>query len=309
MIQSAMMFALGFFVSGLLWVAFSVALVRRTRGMTERRILARVATRRAEFEAERDELRARHAVQMHRLEREVSRVLDLATAHRLEADIKERDLGSVKAELTARLEDLQDLEQALEEHRDLVQDLERRHAEATSALRATQHTLGLETKRRLQPDAGAAGIRHGGGHDERFMPSHVDAYQAAARFEREDAGTIRVGRPSEALAVDAAEPPHGSSVVPLPTRLRASPSEAANPAAEPEGEPGRNLRRIAGEAHGDFETNVWRAPAVGEPRLPLATSPDGKAGLATPDRESENRIHEAVDEMRSLKRAASQAGE
>ena len=92
MIQSAMMFALGVFVSGLVWLAFSVALVRRARRLTERRLLAGIAMRRAEFETERDELRARHAVQMHRLEREVSRVLDMATAHRLEADLKERDL-------------------------------------------------------------------------------------------------------------------------------------------------------------------------------------------------------------------------
>ena len=155
MIQSAMMFALGFFVSGLFWLAFSVALVRRTRRITERRIVAKVAIRRAEFEAERDELRARHAVQMHRLEREVSRVLDLATAHRLDADIKERDLGSAKAELAARLEDLQDLEQSLIVHRDLVQDLERRNAEARTALRATQHALQTETRRRLAAEAAA----------------------------------------------------------------------------------------------------------------------------------------------------------
>ena len=90
MIQSAMIFALGFFVSGLVWLAFSVALVRRTRRLTERRLLAGIAMRRAEFESERDELRARHAVQMHRLEREVSHVLDMATAYRLEADLKER---------------------------------------------------------------------------------------------------------------------------------------------------------------------------------------------------------------------------
>ena len=67
MILSAMMFALGIFVSGLLWLGLSVALVRRAERLTERRVLAGIATRRAEFEAERDELRARHAVEMHRL--------------------------------------------------------------------------------------------------------------------------------------------------------------------------------------------------------------------------------------------------
>src|SRR5688500_19660151 len=102
MIHSAMMFALGFFVSGLAWLAQSVALVRRARRLTERRLLASLSTRRAEFETERDELRARHAVQMYRLEREVSRILDMATAHRLEADVVEHDLVSLKAELAVR---------------------------------------------------------------------------------------------------------------------------------------------------------------------------------------------------------------
>ena len=113
MIQSAMMFALGVFVSGLVWLAFSVAFVRRARRITERRLLAGIATRRAEFERERDELRARHAVQMHRLEREVSRVLDMATAYRLEADLKERDLMSARAELDAEREDFSDIETRL----------------------------------------------------------------------------------------------------------------------------------------------------------------------------------------------------
>ena len=148
MIQSAMMFALGVFVSGLVWLAFSVALVRRARRLTERRLLAGIAMRRAEFETERDELRARHAVQMYRLEREVSRVLDKATAHRLDADLKERDLVNARAELVADEEDFVDIEQRLDGERELVQDLERRHAEAGAALRSAQHALKLEAKRR-----------------------------------------------------------------------------------------------------------------------------------------------------------------
>ena len=123
MIQSAMIFALGVFVSGLAWLAFSVALVRRARRLTERKLLAGIAVRRAEFETERDELRARHAVQMYRLEREVSRVLDMATAHRLEADLKERDLVNARAELVADEEDFVDIERRLSAERELIQDL------------------------------------------------------------------------------------------------------------------------------------------------------------------------------------------
>ena len=152
MIQSAMIFALGVFVSGLVWLAFSVALVRRARRLTERRLLAGIAVRRAEFETERDELRARHAVQMHRLEREVSRVLDMATAHRLEADLKERDLVNARAELVADEEDFVDIERRLSAEREMIQDLERRHAEVGAALRSAQHALKLEAKRRASAE-------------------------------------------------------------------------------------------------------------------------------------------------------------
>jgi hypothetical protein len=299
MIQSAMMFALGFFVSGLLWLAFSVALVRRTRRITERRILAGVATRRAEFEAERDELRARHAVQMHRLEREVSRVLDLATAHRLEADIKERDLGSVKAELVARLEDLQDVEQSLIVHRDLVQDLERRNAEARAALRATQHALQVETRRRLAAEAAAVGmhiqpvpeIGDSELDDVALIPS-VPEPEAIAPFRGQEA--------SYAPANDA-DDTHGASIVPLRTRSPPPDTAAAIPAAA--------TGRLAGEAHADFERNIWRAPAVGEARLPIATASKAKDRDHQPQGGSEDRVLEAVQEIRELKRTATQAGE
>jgi hypothetical protein len=289
MIQSAMMFALGFFVSGLLWLAFSVALVRRTRRITERRIVAKVAIRRAEFEAERDELRARHAVQMHRLEREVSRVLDLATAHRLDADIKERDLGSAKAELAARLEDLQDLEQSLIVHRDLVQDLERRNAEARTALRATQHALQTETRRRLAAEAAAVGIRlePATGTAETHLGS---AIEPSLPVELDDVTPLRTPAPTDAMLADGADG-HRASVVPLRTR-----GSSGDSMLLPAGmsEPVRDMRRLAGEAHADFEKNVWRAPAVGE----------------NPDRQGPgDQVLDAVEEIRGLKRTATQAGE
>ena len=55
MIQAAMMFALGFSVCGLIALALYSALSRRTRRLAEARVKRRFATKRQEFETERDD--------------------------------------------------------------------------------------------------------------------------------------------------------------------------------------------------------------------------------------------------------------
>jgi len=334
-----MMFALGFFVSGLLWLAFAVALVRRARRLTERKILAGVATRRAEFDSERDELRARHAIQMHRLEREVSRVLDQATAHRLEADLKDRDIYAARAELAAREEDLQDYESRLGKERETIQDLERRHAEAGAALRSTQHALKLEGKRRAIAEEGL---------DEATMLADQRRLALSALRLENDGLRVRLGEPPgtpmpieleserpRRIATIVEEEPlelaHGASVVQLPTRTKGhaaldSPEKSVAVIAEV----ARDMQRLAGEVEGQFASGVWHAPASAEPHLPVASAPgdanigelvalrlttppsaaDGKnKGKPEAEDGAETRFFEALAEIRALKRAANQAGE
>jgi hypothetical protein len=334
MIQSAMMFALGFFVSGLAWLALSVALVRRARRLTERRLLASISTRRAEFETERDELRARHAVQMYRLEREVSRVLDMATAHRLEADVKEHDLVSLKAELAGREDDLQEMQARLAAERETTQSLERRHAEAGSALRSVQHTLQLEIKRRMAAEEVLDAV---GGATERIRHAKADARgveDLSADEVIHDYDNVKLARvlPTADAPIETAEAANGGSVVPMPTRTRAVPAEtppeiaASATAAAP-------VSLLAGEAHGDLGTAIWRAPAITSGPMPPATTPEpavpGEPSVAelvarriappadappgdgprdgSPN--SEARFFDALAEIRALRRAARQAGE
>jgi hypothetical protein len=349
MIQSAMMFALGVFVSGLVWLAFSVALVRRARRITERRLLAGIATRRAEFDTERDELRARHAVQMHRLEREVSRVLDMATAYRLEADLKERDLMIARAELEAQREDFADIETRLTGGHDIIQDLERRAAEAGSALRAAQHQLKLETKRRASAEEALdeASVL---ADQRRVALTALRAENNALRARLgEEAGAplpFELGLPKLPRAViamddaedagepaeQAAQPEMGGSVVPLPTRNRALPMQTPEQSAATVAEAARDLQRIADEVENDGSIGeaAESVPAAQLPRLPEATVPgvanigefvalrmatsSGEAnGEAKPEEpvseKAESQFFEALAEIRALKRAASQAGE
>jgi len=303
MIQSAMLFALGFFVSGLIWLALSTALVRRARRLTERRLLASLSTRRAEFEAERDELRARHAVQMHRLERQVSRVLDQATAHRLEADLKERDLLAAQADLQARDEDFEEFQENLARQNEALQDLERRHAEAGTALRATQHALKMEHGRRSALEA-ALDQAEMQAEQQRLQLNALSAENAMLRAaeasqapgERDGARVARIGAPGEMVeAVSdgngqrggaSAGGQHGGSVVALPTRPRAAPEAPPDPVDALIADAARDLQRLEGEAHGGFGEAAWRAPAnvVGTSAAPtpppaIAAEPGTIAGL------------------------------
>ena len=340
MIQSAMIFALGAFASGLVWLAFSVALVRRTRRLTERQLLASIATRRAEFESERDELRARHAVQMHRLEREVSRVLDMATAHRLEADLKERDLINLRAELTARDDAVEDTQNRLADERDLIQDLERRHAEAGSALRSAQHQLNLEQRRRAI--AQAALDEANALSDQRrlaliAMREENDALRARlgespgapTPLELEDTRLPRAAMPDLPPVSAEMEVARSASVVVLPTRARQLAAESPERSAIVVAEAARDLQRLAGEEQGEsVNGGVRRSPAEPEPRMPAATLPGGanvgelvalrmaskpsdSVPIQEPDIEenAETRFFEALAEIRALKRSANQAGE
>src|SRR5688500_10463226 len=275
MIQSAMMLALGVFLSGLLWLGLTVALVRRARTLTQRRLLAGISVRRAEFEVERDELKARHAVEMHRLEREVSRILDMATAHRFEADVKDRDLRSLKAEFDERMDELAEAEERLAEERDRAQDLERRAAEAGAELRATQHALKLEGRRRAIAEEAldeAAILADKRKIEIMALRAENDALRAAAGlvqpFAPDEARLPRVllaPEPEEEPIV-VPEPALGASVVPLPTRGRLLAGASAEQSAALVAEATRDLQRLAGEAHADLASDVWHAPASAEPR-------------------------------------------
>jgi putative ubiquitin-RnfH superfamily antitoxin RatB of RatAB toxin-antitoxin module len=142
-----MMLVLGFSLGALVWLGLTVVLVRRAGVLAEHRLRAGISVRTAEVQSERDELRARHAVEMHRLERELSRVFAVATAHRFQADVKDRDLRSLKAELSKRIVELAGAEQRLVEQGNYVQDLERGAAEAGAELQAAQQALKLESRR------------------------------------------------------------------------------------------------------------------------------------------------------------------
>ena len=149
MIESVMFIALGMFASGLVALAILRALVRRTRRVTEKNLRAGLAIRRGEFQIERDELRARHAVTVRQLERESGAIRDSATAHRLEANLKDQENADLRADLNAHEIEVEELTERLQAVHDKLLQSERKLAESGSALRTAHHALESEAGRRV----------------------------------------------------------------------------------------------------------------------------------------------------------------
>lgn len=296
MIQSAMVFALGFLVCGLLALLFSVALVRRTRRLAEKRLLARISTRRAEFETERDELRARHAVQMHRLEGQVSNILDMATAHRLEADIKERDIVGLRSEIAAHAVEMDELNERLIGQRDAMQELERRHAEAGAVLRATQHTLNLESRRRAAAEELLSDIElPEQKRDARIAALRSEIEQLKATVAHLQSFYSHLDLPGTIAEEGAGipQPPPTAEVVPLPTRVRTPPDPAQR--IEPLTLPDAPALDVA--IPGFERQREW-------------PEEDGAEVEAEPARANpEDRFVEALKQIRALRNGSRQAGE
>jgi chromosome segregation ATPase len=293
MIEWAMLFALGAFASGLLALAVGAIVVRRTRRVTERQVRARLADRRAEFNVERDEERVRFAVETRRLEREAATLRDQATANRLDADIKEQELFNLRADLNDREIEAQDLSERLTESQGILFDTERKLAETGAALRAAQHELNAEMRRRasvehaLQETTGLA--------DERRLEivalraENEDLRSSLERLRERlaELGDLRwatepivqlrhfmlpaeeAARPEdaevEAVATDAAT---DGRVVPLRPYLppeSADWGQAALDRQSPETESieriAAEIHRIANEAEADLR-RVWRVPPV-----------------------------------------------
>jgi hypothetical protein len=272
---------------------------------------------------------------MHRLEREVSRVLDMATAHRLEADLKERDLVNARAELVADEEDFVDIERRLAAERQIIQDLERRHAETGAALRAAQHALKLEAKRRASAeealdeatvlaDQRKLALMALRSENDTLRARLGEAASAPVPFELEDAKLPRAVTVSAVIEDEPEEvdlPHTGGSVVPLHTRPRQPAVDSPDQSDAVVAEATRDLRRIAVEAKTDGKDLRPRMPAAAAPgagnvgelvalRMVTGTeSSDGKPKVEEQQDNPERRFFAALAEIRALKRAANQAGE
>ena len=302
MIESVMFFALGVFASGLVALAILRPLVRRTRRVTEKNLRASLATRRVEFQAERDELKARHAVTVRRLEREGGTFRDMATAHRLEADLKDQENADLRADLNARETEVDELTERLQAVQNTLLQAERKLAESGTALRTAHHALESEAGRRADLHDRLAEITQlaeqrrleiiGLRAEMARLRSRM-GYAAVSALSADGIASadlrwsdIAILRPSGAASAPADPPadaliPGGGPVSPILERTASIinlPEPARTPietlAEAPEAENIRKIaseiHRIAGEAAADLERGVWRAmahpPAANAPK-------------------------------------------
>ena len=343
MIQSAMMFALGIFVSGLLWLALSVALVRRARRLTERRLLASIATRRAEFETERDELRARHAVR----DAPAGARGQPRPRHGHRAPPRSRRQGARPGQPPRRAarparKTSHDMQQRLADERDT------RAGPGAAARRGRSGAPGGAARLKLETQAARhrrGGARRGdaswptsGGIELSALRAQNEALRAALGERLPERRAARRCRrraiPQRRQAAGARSRPHRASGGAASCRCRCAAASAGRRTRRAVGRARRPSRRATfsaspAKAMATSADGVWRAPAHAEPRMPAASSL-GRAGrrrararrgngAAAPAAASrggrrqrtmpETRFFEALAEIRALKRAASQAGE
>ncbi|SEP61070.1 hypothetical protein SAMN05216548_10183 [Faunimonas pinastri] len=285
MIQSAMMFALGAFVCGLLALGLGVAFARRARRLTERRLLAAFASRRSEFAVERDEMRVRHAVQIRRMEQEIDRLLEWASGQRSRSETRASDAFALRAELSERDRTIRQLQDSLGGTEERLKHAETRLGETREALRKA------ETRLRSLPARHAAPLQQPTSEEQ---PVKAEAELAASARSSRAHGAARMSAFTDPASAFSPTAPNEIRISDVPAAASMAPQQGGLavefPSSRSDTESPENgtavihriaeeLRRISGEAEGTFGRRIWRAPATpaqGE------TVPEAAAGPVPP---------------------------
>ncbi|GAB4068218.1 hypothetical protein KHC28_23715 [Ancylobacter sonchi] len=163
MIEAVMYAAIGFLTATLLALLILPAVWRRAVRLTRRRVENAIPVTLAEIQADKDQLRAVHAVEIRRLEREVDRLYARTAGQWEQLVAQDGELlarAGALADVTARLEALQARESELAAHDSrLAADLSERAAQLdeTRAVLDTTQTALAATRRTLDDTASRAG--------------------------------------------------------------------------------------------------------------------------------------------------------
>jgi chromosome segregation ATPase len=144
-IQSAMLITLGFLAASLLALLFAPLFWRRAVRLTTRRMKEAMPLTEAEIQADKDRLRAEHAVRVHRLESQAEQVQMAMARQKIDLSRRDSDINV----LQGALERLQsELEEALNARRVLEQTVserlprvERRLGEARKLVSSRDHEI------------------------------------------------------------------------------------------------------------------------------------------------------------------------
>jgi chromosome segregation ATPase len=138
LIEQAMIFALGFFVAGLLALLFLPAVQRRAARLSARRLEMQLPLSMEEIVAERDQLRAEFAVERRRIEQKLEAAGEAAAEHMGEIGRHTATINDLNGQLTNTREELR----AVGEAKDA---LHRAMTETEATLAATRKALQDES--------------------------------------------------------------------------------------------------------------------------------------------------------------------
>ncbi len=111
-IETAMVFALGFLTAALLSLAFMGAVWRRAVRLTTRRVESAIPLSMSEIKADKDQLRADHALAVRRIEIEAEKLREAANGHVVEIARRNERIRDLGGELDARAARIAGLENA-----------------------------------------------------------------------------------------------------------------------------------------------------------------------------------------------------
>jgi len=145
-IQSAMYFALGFLVCGLLGLIVLHFVWRRTVRLTSRRIHAAVPTEISDIRAEKDRMRAEFALATRKLEKLLDAEKEKNVRQRLDLTARDETLRAIVAERDAKAESAGELLGREEELRRTLRSREDELLRNTSKLREVERLLDQRSK-------------------------------------------------------------------------------------------------------------------------------------------------------------------
>lgn len=149
-IQSAMLITLGFLAASLLALLFAPVFWRRAVRLTTRRMKEAMPLTEAEIQADKDRLRAEHAIRVHRLESQAEHIQMTMARRKIDLSRRDSDINVLQGtldRLQSELEEAQNARRVLEQTvSDRLPRVEQRLGEARKLISSRDHEISALTQ-------------------------------------------------------------------------------------------------------------------------------------------------------------------
>lgn len=149
-IQSAMLITLGFLTASLFALLFAPLFWRRAVRLTTRRMKEAMPLTEAEIQADKDRLRAEHAIRVHRLESQAEQIQTAMARQKIDLSRRDSDINALQVtleRLQSELEEAQNARRVLEQTvSDRLPRVEVRLGEARKLISSRDHEISELTR-------------------------------------------------------------------------------------------------------------------------------------------------------------------